>query len=289
MSSTLYTSFTPEKPPLLDAVQKVTLALGSLGLLLMLISWAGVSLPSKALMFYTSMGLIFFGVIVYSWRTYMIQPAGIKNNGNFFSSISHRGVLAWISAILITGFYVVLYLKAEYLGLGDTENSGLVAFFDPLSQLMHSKKASQWFVYGVLYTLAIVAFGIKFIFKYRHNRYEIIRTISVMFFQLFFAFLIPEILEMLHPETATNYFGKDMKNMWPLDYDFFDSWHIQNLSKGGLMGSFFLIHGTANDLSLFRRYLHTNLGSDGTAVSSADAVVLLKRQVTHFVICPTSQ
>ena len=108
---------------------------------------------------------------------------------------------------------------------------------------MHSKKASQWFVYGVLYTLAIVAFGIKFIFKYRHNRYEIIRTISVMFFQLFFAFLIPEILEMLHPETATNYFGKDMKNMWPLDYDFFDSWHIQNLSKGGLMGSFFLILG----------------------------------------------
>ena len=132
MSSTLYTSFTPEKPPLLDAVQKVTLALGSLGLLLMLISWAGVSLPSKALMFYTSMGLIFFGVIVYSWRTYMIQPAGIKNNGNFFSSISHRGVLAWISAILITGFYVVLYLKAEYLGLGDTENSGLVAFFRSL-------------------------------------------------------------------------------------------------------------------------------------------------------------
>ncbi len=243
MSSTLYTSISPEKPPLLDAVQKVTLALGSLGLLLMLISWAGVSLPSKGILFYTSLGLIFFGVIAYSWRTYMIQPAGIKNNGNFFSSISHRGVWAWISAILITGFYVVLYLKAEYLGLGDTENSGLVAFFDPLSQLMHGKKASQWFVYGVLYTLAIVAFGVKFIFKYRHNRYEIIRTISVMFFQLFFAFLIPEILEMLHPETATNYFGKDMKNMWPLDYDFFDSWHIQNLSKGGLLGSFFLIMG----------------------------------------------
>lgn len=236
------TNISVSKPPILDSIQKITVALGTVGLFIMLISWAGINLPAKGVMLTSSILFIFLGIIGYSWRTYTTMPAGIKNNGNFFSSIAHRGILAWASAILITGMYVCLYLKPEWLGLGDS-NTGLVALFDPLSEWMHGKKASQWFVYGTLYTVAILAFGVKFIYKYRHNRYELIRTISVMFFQLFLAFLIPEILEMLHPDTSTNYFGKDMKNMWPLDYDFFDEWHIQNLGKGGMMGSFFLILG----------------------------------------------
>jgi hypothetical protein len=69
--------------------------------------------------------------------------------------------------------------------------------FDPLSYILNGK-ASQWFVYGTLYTIAIVGLGYKFILKYLHNKYQLVRTLSVMFFQLGFAFLIPEILEKLN-------------------------------------------------------------------------------------------
>ena len=88
--------------------------------------------------------------------------------------------------------YRTLFYPSQ-LGFDAQGNSGLVAFFDPLSVLLNGKAATQWFVYGALYTLAILIFGIKFIYKYRHNRYQIIRTLSVMFFQLAFAFLIPEL------------------------------------------------------------------------------------------------
>jgi hypothetical protein len=80
-------------------------------------------------------------------------------------------------------------------------------FFDPLSYILNGKAASQWFVYGTLYTIAIVGLGYKFILKYLH-KYQLVRTLSVMFFQLGFAFLIPEILEKLNWKA---YFAKDLK------------------------------------------------------------------------------
>src|SRR5690606_650606 len=90
----------------------------------------------------------------------------------------------------------------QYLGMVQNgENKGIVALFDPLSKLLNGGPASQWFVYGALYTVAILIFGIKFILKYRHNKYEKIRTFSVMFFQLGFAFLIPEFMARLNSDS----------------------------------------------------------------------------------------
>jgi len=66
-----------------------------------------------------------------------------------------------------------------------------------------------------------------------------------MFFQTAFAFLIPEVLERLQPESGTSWFDKDMKNMWPLDYDFFYKWHWENMLDGGSLGMFMLILGIA--------------------------------------------
>src|SRR5690606_12109700 len=112
------------------------------------------------------------------------------------------------------GFYVVLYWFPAWLGLGsEADNTGLVHFFDPLSIVLKGQSASQWFVYGVFYTFAILFFGLKFLIKYRHSRYHMIRTLSVMFFQLIFAFLLPEILEGLN--STTPYYNKDFKNIWP--------------------------------------------------------------------------
>ncbi len=243
--STIYTPISTDKPPYNDAIEKLGAAIGSLGLLVLLISWAGVNLPQPKLWLYGSLSAMFAGIMIFSFRRYMTKPAGIKNNGNFLSGTVNRGILGWVAGILITGFYVCLYIKAEWLGLGKdgVANTGFVGLFDPLAMAIKGKPASQWFVYGTLYTFAILAFGVKFILKYRHNKYHILRTISIMFFQLFFAYLIPEVLEVLNPETATNYFGKDMKNMWPLNSYFFEEWSITNMSKAGFLGYFFLFLG----------------------------------------------
>jgi hypothetical protein len=94
----------------------------------------------------------------------------------------HRGNWAWMMGVILTTFYIVLYWYPEYLGLNQDETvRELLA--DPLSYILNGKAASQWFVYGTLYTIAIVGLGYKFILKYLHNKYQLVRTLSVMFFQ----------------------------------------------------------------------------------------------------------
>jgi hypothetical protein len=231
-------------PPQIDTIQKIGLTAGLIGLLIILLALLNVDFPNKPLWLGISLTLIIGGTVIYANRLYLSQPQGIKNNGVWFKSISNAGFWGWIVGVILTAFYVLLYWFPQYLGLNsDAPNTGIVSFFDPLSYLLNGHEASQWFVYGTLYTVAILALGYKFILKYRHNRYQLFRTVSVMFFQLGFAFLIPEILEKLNPNKA--YFGKDLKNMWPLDYDFFFDWHLKNLLNGGNLGLFMLLFGIA--------------------------------------------
>ena len=163
----------------------------------------------------------------------------VNNSQVWFRSISNKGVAAWVLAVILTGFYILLYFFPYLLGLGSdgVPNSGMVALFDPLSYALKGKPASQWFLYGTLYTVAILGFGVKFIRKYRHNKYEILRTISVMFFQLGFAFLLPEILQKLNKP----YY--DFKNMWPLNYYFFDEYSIDGYLSSGTIGLLMLVWG----------------------------------------------
>jgi polyferredoxin len=228
-------------PAKTDAIQKLGLGLGMTGLLMLFIAWAGVVFPSTGMALSLSLGLITVGTVIYARRSYLTQPEGIKNNGVWFKSISALGILGWAAGVLLTAFYVLLYWFPAYLGLGENgaANTGLVAFFDPLSQLLKNQPASQWFVYGTLYTVAILALGYKYILKYRHNKYQVVRTLSVMFFQLGFAFLLPEFLIRL------NYPYNDFKNMWPLNYYFFDEWNISSFLSSGNLGLFMLIFGIA--------------------------------------------
>ena len=236
-------SLTKPLPPYVNGTQKAGILIGSVGLFILIVALFGESLPSPILLLTVALLSLFVGIVMYAVGAYKGSLLGIKNNGVWFSSISARGILGWVSAILITGFYVLLYWYPQVLGLREGGNVGLIALFDPLSYALKGKAASQWFVYGTLYTVAILAFGYKFIMKYRHNKYQIWRTISVMFFQLGFAFLIPEILEGLHPDTP--YFSKDIKNMWPLNYYFFEDWHLNNMLAGGNLGMFMLVMGLA--------------------------------------------
>ena len=178
--------------------------------------------------------------MAYIQGAYTGEAPGIKNNHNYFRSLTSRGALGWALGIFLTGFYVLLYWYPSTLGLvKDGPNTGIIAVFDPLSQWLKGQNASQWFMYGTLYTIAILFMGVKFMFKYRHNSYHLIRTTSVMFFQLAFAFLIPEILQRLNQP----YF--DFKMIWPLDYYAFFDWRINELTSSGQLGIFMLIWSVA--------------------------------------------
>lgn len=232
-------------PESLNIGQKIALAITGIGLLFIFIAWFGGSAVQMSNFLLPSILLMAIGGISYTIATYRNVPEGIKNDHVFTRSLTSRGAVGWIIGIILTGFYICLYWYPHLLGLGTegTANTGLVQMFDPLSQFFKGKPASQWFVYGTLYTVAILIMGVKFIYKYRHNRYQVLRTLSVMFFQTAFAFLIPEILEGLNSDLA--YFSKDIKNMWPLNYYFYEDWHLKNMLNGGNLGLFMLVSGIA--------------------------------------------
>jgi polyferredoxin len=219
------------------------------GLFIIVLAGFNISLPNKGLWLTIALISITGGIILFAKGAYKNKLEGIKNDGVWFKSISSRGYLAWIAGIGLTGFYIVLYFFAELLGLGinGATNTGVIALFDPLSKLLNGNPASQWFVYGTLYTVAILAFGVKFIWKYKHNRYEQLRTVSVMFFQTAFAFMIPELMARLNSDTFSLPYN-DLKNMWPLNYYAFDQWRIDQFINAETIGLAFLLFGI---LSIF--------------------------------------
>lgn len=236
-------SLTGEPPKTINTQQKLASAIGLLGLALLFLALFNLDFPNKTLWLSVSLGMISIGIVWFSIAAYANKHEGIKNDGVYFKSLSSRGFWGWILGITVTLFYIILYWFPQYLGLvQDGENKGIVALFDPLSQLLNGGPASQWFLYGTLYTLAILAFGIKFILKYRHNKYEKLRTYSVMFFQLGFAFLIPELMQRLNSESISLPYY-DLKNIWPLNYYNFEQYRVDDFISSGNIGLALLIFG----------------------------------------------
>ncbi len=242
-------SLTSEAPDNINTVQKIGTFIGMLGLFIIVLAGFNVGLPNKGLWLTIALTALIAGIALFAKGTYKNKLEGIKNDGVWFKSISSRGYLAWIAGVGLTGFYIVLYFFAELLGLGvnGAENTGVVALFDPLSRLLSGNAASQWFVYGTLYTVAILAFGIKFLMKYKHNRYEQLRTVSVMFFQTAFAFMVPELMARLNSDSFSLPYN-DLKNMWPLNYYAFEQWRVDQFINAETIGLVFLLFGV---LSIF--------------------------------------
>jgi polyferredoxin len=216
--------------------QKVFSGLAVIGILIGILGITGYGIQAHWSLF-ISLFLISLGIIGYAFDLYKMQPS--LNDRTWKRNLTRRGIWAWILAMVISAFYILLYFFPQALGLGENVNSGLIALFDPLSIWIKNKPATQWFAYGVLYTMAILLFGIKFLWKYKGNHYQQLRTYSVMFFQLCFAFIIPEILERLNQPSM------DLKNMWPLNYYFFFDWNLDKLIQGGTLGLFMLGWGLA--------------------------------------------
>ncbi len=157
-------------------------------------------------MFALVFGLTAIGGAIYFWGAFGKGPAGIKNNGLFHSEATRQaGVLSWMLAIAFTGFYILLYWFPDQL-------FGLVAAADPLYHAITGKSSywiedngmahvtNQWFAYGLVYTVAVIVMGFRFILKYRHSKYQIVRTLSVTFFQLVLAFSLPTVFESLNEQ-----------------------------------------------------------------------------------------
>jgi polyferredoxin len=170
------------------------------------------------------------GALAYIFPMYRNEPEGIKNDRIYFSAMEARGWLGIVTGTYLILFYVILYWFPEYLA-----NS--IKIFDPVSFFLSGNEASQWFMYGALYTLAILVMGIRIFRKYRGNTHQVIRTVSVMFFQLSFAFLIPEILVRFNKPWY------DFKNIWPLDYSFFFEYRVSEMLSSGTLGLFILFWG----------------------------------------------
>jgi polyferredoxin len=212
--------------------KKISLALLSLGFLMLIINLTGVTFDTTLISFILIFGLIITGATMYIVIQAKGVLPGIKNNKTFFNSMSSRGIYGWILGVIITGFYVLLYWFPEYL-----EN--WIRLVDPLAYLIMNQPADQWFLYGMFYSISILIMGLRMIiYKYPHNRYHQIRTGSIMFFQLGFAFLIPYILKGLNqPDFYFSYF-------WPLKYDYLFPGTVNYLlSHPGGLGFFMVFWG----------------------------------------------
>jgi ferredoxin-type protein NapH len=143
-------------------------------------------------------------------------------NHQLLHDLKNRGPSAWLLAAVFTAFYIALYFSetltpvALALGLG-----------------------SKWTLYGLLYTVAILAGGAHVIRKYRHNPYQVVRTCVVMFTQVVFAFSIPLLLKFFNqPEFYFSY-------LWPLKFEYLTPSYIFSLPLPfilySLFGSFLLV------------------------------------------------
>ncbi|MEZ5083659.1 MAG: 4Fe-4S binding protein [Bacteroidales bacterium] len=206
--------------------------LGNLTLNLTLASGTGLLAKYQSLFFFLTFILCVIGALLFIIPKFFEGKAGIKNNGIYTSALNNRG---W-SGILLGSFLILFYIFLYFFPVYIVE---WIFLSDVASQAFFGRETSQWFLYGFIYTIAVIVMGLRFLTKYRHNKYQQYRTYSVIFFQLIFAFVLPQILFALNlPEV-------DLKNIWPLDYSFFFDWRIDSYQQSGVLGMLMLFWGIA--------------------------------------------
>lgn len=153
-----------------------------------------------------------------------------RNHNLLYTSISGRGIMAYLLFFYLIGFYVILYFFPVYI-------IEPVLMVDPISLSLFGSYAGRWFLYGLLYTVFVIIMGVRFMVNYRNSRYHLTRTVSVMFFQLVFAFMLPNLMVMF------NYPYMDLKNIWPLNYTFFYEYRIEGFLNAGAIGMTMFLWG----------------------------------------------
>lgn len=108
-----------------------------------------------------------------------------------------RGWSAWIIFAAITGFYLMLYFTewltpvAKTLGLG-----------------------SKWYVYGAIYSIAMIAGGVYFLRRHGSSRYHRVRIGVNIAVQVLLAFTLPLVMSL--------FAGKEyyFSYLWPLKIEY---------------------------------------------------------------------
>lgn len=131
------------------------------------------------------------------------MQSGLLNT--YKSNLRTRGGLAVLLGAVLFAFYADIYWFPH---------------LDPLAKAIGL--GGKWDIYGILYTLAIITGGIYFMRRHGNSRYQLMRTLSVIFFQVIFAFSIPYILPLFNmPDFNFAIF-------WPLKMDYFYPSYIMN-------------------------------------------------------------
>jgi len=212
-------------------LEAAMLALAGLGLAALVVQGAGGLLAGTWTGFALSYGLLALGGAGFFWAELKDTEPGIKHDGVFFGSLSARGRLGWAAGMLFTGFYVVIYWFPAWLGdHGSGAPTGLVRTVEAPARALTGAPASRWFLYGVLYTLAIAVFGVRMWMKYRHSRYHKLRTLSVIGCQAVLAWYLPNLLIKLGQPYM------ELNGVWPLKYDYLWPDKAGELARAGAVG-----------------------------------------------------
>jgi len=183
--------------------------------------------PALAGLFWTlSSALGFF----WAWSAGGQRESHHRQTGLWFQPTTSRGALAWLFAVLMTGFYIVLYWWESWFPKITSPLKSLWVSLNPLSEVLRGAPSDKWFLYGTLYTLFVAIFGLRMLRRYRGQRYHIIRTLSLMGAQTIFAFALPGLLRKFSErEFYVSYF-------WPLKPEYLFPSGVEGLLTSPALG-----------------------------------------------------
>ncbi|MBI2258820.1 MAG: 4Fe-4S binding protein [Flavobacteriia bacterium] len=205
-------------------INLLSFLVGSIPFGIFFLNWLGFSLYSFLYFF-----IFIFSIFISILLLFLPQKTNLlyQEKAVFFHPLKNASFYSIVLAVLFFIFYIQLYWYPDYL-----KNISLL--FNPLSQWIRNKPADQWFLYGTIYTIGIVYWGIKFIQKHKHQVYQKWRTLSLIFSQVVFAYFIPSIMEAFSLNSSLDqndvylgYFNANPINSWPLNYDFFSGSHLE--------------------------------------------------------------
>ena len=142
-----------------------------------------------------------------TWGFYLTTLAVVINQETNIKQWLQAKQGRWLTSAFLCLFYIAVYFQPTWI-------KGWILLISPLSFFLTKTPADQWFLYSFLYTYAVAIFGYTSLKNHGHVRYHKLRTASLVFFQLIFAFIVPALLKRAQlPDFYFTYF-------WPLKPDY---------------------------------------------------------------------
>jgi len=124
----------------------------------------------------TILGMLIFGFFKYQnlfWPLVTLVVIGLiyylvfykenskENNPQRSASPLNTGWLGVIAGVYLIVFYVLLYWFPAYI-------NNWITMVNPISESLSGGEASNWFLYGLMYTVIVIVMGIRMLSKYQH-------------------------------------------------------------------------------------------------------------------------